>query len=68
MSLPTTGEQFTLLIEHLRHAQEAAAMLSHLEADNSPLVSRKWLDVSEMLKLTVEHITIIATKGITRWN
>ena len=60
MSLPTTGEEFAKLIEHLRKAQEAAAMLAHLEADNSPAVSHKWLTVSETLGHTVKVVTALA--------
>jgi hypothetical protein len=68
MSLPTTGEEFTKLIEHLRKAQEAAAMLSHLEADNSEILSHGWLKVSEMLKTTVIRVTELATRGKVKWN
>jgi hypothetical protein len=68
MSIPTTGEEFTKLIEHLRKAQEAAAMLSHLEADNSTILSQGWLAVSEMLKTTVIKVTELATRGKVKWN
>jgi hypothetical protein len=68
MSLPTTGEEFAKLIEHLRKAQEAAAMLSHLEADNSTTLSQGWLAVSEMLKSTVIKVTELATRGKVKWN
>jgi hypothetical protein len=68
MSVPTTGETFAQLIEHLRLAQEAAAMLGHLHADNDPTQSQGWIAVSEMLKLTVHNVTKLATKGRIKWN
>ena len=68
MALPTTGEKFAELIEHLRKAQEASAMLAHLHADEDPLLSYGWLKVSEMLKLTVHNVTELATKGKIKWN
>jgi len=35
-------------------------MLAHLEADNSPAVSHKWLTVSETLGHTVKVVTALA--------
>ena len=61
MSLPTPGEKFASLIEHLRKGQEDAAFLAHLEADNNKLQSQGWLAVSEMFKLTVANVTKLAT-------
>lgn len=63
MSIPSKAEEFSKLIEHLRKGQEAAAMLGHLHADESPLTSQGWLAVSEMLKLTIHQVTQLATKG-----
>jgi hypothetical protein len=62
MSLPTTGEVFAQLIEHIAKAQEAAAMLYHLEADNNKLQAQGWLAVSEMFKLTRTNVTKLAMK------
>lgn len=53
---------FGQLTEHLRLAQEAAAMLGHLEADNNALQAQGWRAVSEMLKLTVINVTKLAMK------
>lgn len=64
MSLPTTSDKFAELIEYLRKAQEAAAFLSHLEADNNKLQSQGWMAVSEMLKLTVGNVTKLAMKKV----
>jgi len=68
MSIPSKGEKFTELIEHLRKAQEAAAMLGHLHADEDSLLSQGWLAISEMLKLTVHNVTKLATRGKIKWN
>lgn len=62
MALPTQGEKFAELIEYLRKGQEAAAFLSHLEADNNKLQSQGWMAVSEMLKLTVINVTKLAMR------
>lgn len=64
MSIPTKGEEFAKLIEHLRYAQENASMLAHLHRDDSKLMAQGWLAVSEMLKLTQRNITLLATKGL----
>lgn len=65
MAVPTQAEEFTQLIEHLRKAQERAAMLMHLARaqgsarDNA--IADGWFSVSEMLKLTVTQVTMLAT-------
>jgi len=65
MSIPTSGETFTQLIEHLTKAQEACSTLSHLEGLNrSPIKARGWSAVAEMLKLTIHNVTALATKGL----
>ena len=68
MSIPTKGETFTQLIEHLRLAQEASAMLGHLYADEDPLMLKGWLAVSELLKLTLHNVTKLAARGLLKWN
>jgi len=69
MSIPTKGETFAQLIEHLRLAQEAAAMLGHLYADEDSNMSHGWLGVSEMLNLTCRNVTSFATRGGNiKWN
>ena len=60
MSIPTTGEEFSKLIEHLRLAQEAAAMMAHLVRDNKPLEAKGWLVVCEGLKLMQHNVTKLA--------
>ena len=68
MSLPTKGEKFVELTEHLRLAQEASAMLGHLHADEDLVLSKGWLAISEMLKLTIFNVTKLATRGKITWN
>lgn len=67
MSTPSVGEKFAELIEHLRRAQEAAAMLGHLHADDGGSRGKSmhlgWLAVSEGLKQTQKLVTNLATKG-----
>lgn len=65
-SLPTTGETFTRLIEHLRRAQEEAAKLAHLHNDTdraSALMAKGWLTVSEGLKEMQKNVIKLATRG-----
>lgn len=64
MSLPTKGERFASLTEHLRLAQEDAAMLSHLYADESRVKSEGWLKVSELLKQMLSNVISLATRGL----
>lgn len=62
MTVPTSGEEFAKLIEHLRHAQEAAAMLANLSnANDNRKMAIGWLGVSEQLGLTVQAVTAFAT-------
>jgi aromatic ring-cleaving dioxygenase len=65
MAVPTEGESFSKLIEHLRLAQEDASMLSHLaNANDKRKRAIGWLGVSEQLKLTIKAITVLATKNL----
>ena len=68
MTLPTKGEKFAELIEHLRLAEEAAAVLGHLHADEDKTMSHGWLGVSQLLNRTVKTVTDLATKGHIQWN
>ena len=66
MAVPSTGEAFSKLIDHLRLAQEDAATLSHLHNDEdraSRVMALGWLAVSEMLKELQKRVTGLATKG-----
>lgn len=64
MSIPTKGDEFAKLIEHIRKAEEHAAMLSHLYADESRMKQKSWLQVSELMKRMAVTVTDIATKGL----
>lgn len=69
MSIPTKVERYTSLMEHLRLAQEDAAMLMHLnstEGDGPGMVIGKgWFHVSEGLKRMQELVMHIATGKAT---
>ena len=65
MSVPTTGEAYSQLMEHLRLAQEAAAMLAHLhKANDKHETSRRWLLVSENFKKMQYTLTQLATRAL----
>jgi hypothetical protein len=65
MSVPTKGETFSQLIDHLRLAQEASAMLGHLSiANQEQKVGEAWLQVSELLKRTQKGVIDLATRGL----
>ena len=54
MSVPTHGEQFAKLLEHLRSAQDGSAMLAHLTRAQSSskkdmAVADGWIAVQELL-------------------
>ena len=56
------GEEYMKLCEHIRKAQEAAAMLAHLNnTDTARKVTAKgWLAISEQMKLMLHQVTLIA--------
>lgn len=69
MNIPTKAEKYNELIEYLRKAQEASAMLAHLSnADGDKmgrLIARGWLGIEELLKRMIHQVTQLATgKGI----
>lgn len=69
MPIPSKAEKYNELIEYLRKAQEASAMLAHLNnADGDKmgaLIAKGWLGVSEMLKKMIHQVTKLATgKGL----
>lgn len=67
MSAPTRGETFSKMLEHLRLAQEDAAMMAHLynEGDSkSRRIAIGWIGVSEQLKLTIHAVTEMAQRGL----
>ena len=69
---PTTAGQlsesdtYAKLSEHLRLAQEDAAMLSHITGlSNRPAVSNGWLLISEQLKRFNHVVTNLAAGKLT---
>lgn len=64
MSIPSQGEEFSKIIEHLRLAQESMAMIAHLERDAHPLVAKGWLAWSEQMGNIVLMVTKFAAKGM----
>lgn len=65
ISVPTQGEKFAEFIEHVRKAQEAAAMLGHLaKANDDDMMGQGWLAISEMMKLTCINATKLATRRL----
>lgn len=55
MSVPTRGEEYAKLIEHLTKAQESSAMLAHLHNtegnDMDKLLAKGWLGIAEMMRM-----------------
>jgi len=68
MTVPTKGETYFKLMEHLRLAQEDAAMLMHLEQAEGgaagTVIGRGWWHVTENLKKLQGHITVLAKRGL----
>lgn len=60
MGIPTQGEEFAKLVEHLRKAAECAAMLTHLNRDDSKFLAQGWLGVNELLMRLVAQVTKLA--------
>lgn len=65
MAIPTKSDEFLKLNEALIRAQEAAAMLAHLnnaEGDKmGGLLAKGWLGVEELLKKMQWQVTQLAT-------
>lgn len=62
MSIPTPGETYAKLIEHLRLAQEDCAMMAHLVRDDDHLRAQGFLAIAELLKRANAQITKLATR------
>ncbi len=61
MSVPTLGETYAKMMEHLRLAQEDAAMAAHLlNANDDTKPALAWLAVSELLKKMQHQVTQLA--------
>jgi sulfur carrier protein ThiS len=68
MAVPTRGETYAKLLEHLRLAQEDAAMMGHLlSAEGSKedrVLGNAWLTVSELIRKMGLEVTQLATRGL----
>lgn len=65
MGVPTRGETFAKLLEHLRYAQENAAMMGHIEnANDHRDIAILWLQFSDLLGHVVNQTTELARRGI----
>lgn len=64
MNVPSHGETYMQLMEHLRLAQEASATLSHLanteDGAKAKALSKSWLVVSELFKHVQLKVTELA--------
>ena len=64
MTIPTRGETYSKLIEHIRMAEENAAMMAHLhnteDTDKDRLLAKGWLTVSEAFRLMAIKVTHLA--------
>lgn len=65
MTVPTQGEAYAKLMEHLRYAQEEAATLAHLaQANDDKKLGVGWLMISELFKKIQAQVTTLATRGL----
>ena len=61
MSVPTFGDEYSQLMEHLRRCEEHAAMIAHLHnANDNRGLAIAWLQVSENFKKTQHTLTKLA--------
>lgn len=61
MSIPTQGECYARLMEHLRKSQEESAMIAHLnKANDDHRLALSWLAVSEKFKQLQVQLTHLA--------
>lgn len=64
MSIPTHGETYMKLMDHLRQAQECSATLSHLanteDGTKAKALSKSWMVVSELFKHVQLKVTELA--------
>jgi hypothetical protein len=68
MSIPSRGEKFSELTEHLRKGAEAAAFIAHLTNDTdgpSKIQAQGWRAVSQLLEEIVRRVIKLATS--TKW-
>ena len=63
MAVPSRGEVFSKMLEHLREAQSCASTLAHLyRADSGGIafqMSKGWLLIEDMLNKMCQRITLM---------
>lgn len=63
MSVPSRGEVFAKLIEHLRQAQSCLATMAHLHKTESSMKDQKlaigWLMMEEMFRKIIHKVTLL---------
>jgi len=65
MNVPTQGETYAKILEHLIKLQEDCAMMSHLAAANDDRsLANQWLIVSENFRKMQHQLTQLATRGM----
>ena len=69
---PSEADTFAQLLEHLRLAQECAAVIGHLrKANDDHITGDMWILVAEMFKKTEKRVTQLAmgpTRSLTGYN
>jgi hypothetical protein len=61
MRVPTQGETYAKIIDHLRKLQEETAMMAHLlQAQDDRGLANSWLAVSENFKKMQRNLTLLA--------
>lgn len=65
MSVPTSGETYAKILEHLIKLQEETSMMAHLAAANDDReLANQWLLVSENFKKMQRSLTSLAMRGM----
>lgn len=63
MSVPSRGEVFGKLTDHLREAQSCAAMMAHLHQtegnDKDKKLAVGWLMIVELFKAVIHKVTLL---------
>lgn len=67
--IPTRGLTYSKLCDHLREAQDCAAMMSHLHQtegnDMDKLLARGWLGIEELLKRLNHQVGELARRNLS---
>jgi hypothetical protein len=62
------SEVYMKLLDHVREAQDCAALMAHLHntegSDVDKVLSKGWLGMSEMFKLIAHQVTLLASNKL----